>query len=44
MGSDSQLDPDHGFCCDHRSSYNHEAATDAWKQVQQLFQQELQAA
>jgi len=35
---------DHGFCCDHRSSYNHEAATDAWNQVQQLFSQELQAA
>lgn len=34
----------HGFCCDHRSSYNQEAATDAWKQVQQLFQQVLQAA
>ena len=35
---------DHGFCCDHRSSYNHSAATDAWNQVQQLFQQKLQAA
>ena len=35
---------DHGFCCDHRSSYNQEAATDAWKQVQQLFLQVLQAA
>lgn len=35
---------DHGFCCDHRSSYNQEAATDAWNQVQQLFSQELQAA
>jgi len=35
---------DHGFCCDHRSSYNQEAATDAWKQVQQLFSQALSAA
>ena len=28
---------DHGFFCDQRSSYNLEAATDAWKQVKQLF-------
>ncbi|MBC6477372.1 MAG: dienelactone hydrolase family protein [Hormoscilla sp. GM7CHS1pb] len=35
---------DHGFCCDQRSSYNWEAATDAWKQVQQLFSQALSAA
>lgn len=32
---------DHGFCCDHRASYNPEAAADAWTQVYQLFQQEL---
>lgn len=31
----------HGFCCDRRDSYNPEAATDAWQQVYQLFQQEL---
>lgn len=31
----------HGFCCDRRDSYNSEAATDAWQQVYQLFQQEL---
>ncbi len=29
---------DHGFFCDQRDSYNPEAAADAWKQVQQLFQ------
>ena len=34
---------EHGFFCDRRSSYNREAATDAWKQVQQLFQTQLQA-
>ena len=32
---------DHGFCCDHRDSYNSEAAADAWSHVYQLFQQEL---
>jgi carboxymethylenebutenolidase len=31
----------HGFCCDHRDSYNPEAAADAWTHVYQLFQQEL---
>lgn len=35
---------DHGFFCDHRASYNESAASDAWKQVQQLFNRELQAA
>lgn len=34
---------EHGFFCDRRSSYNQEAATDAWKQVQHLFQTQLQA-
>ena len=29
---------EHGFFCDQRGSYNPEAAADAWKQVQQLFQ------
>ena len=28
---------DHGFFCDHRDSYNPEAAADAWQQVKQLF-------
>ncbi|MDJ0557240.1 MAG: dienelactone hydrolase family protein [Microcoleaceae cyanobacterium MO_207.B10] len=32
---------DHGFLCDHRSSYNPEAATDAWVHTKQLFDQEL---
>lgn len=32
---------EHGFCCDHRASYNPEAAADAWTHVDQLFQQEL---
>lgn len=32
---------DHGFFCDQRASYNEAAATDAWNQVKQLFQQEL---
>lgn len=32
---------DHGFMCDHRSSYNAEAAADAWAQMKQLFSQEL---
>jgi carboxymethylenebutenolidase len=30
---------DHGFFCDHRASYNPEAAADAWEQVKQLFRQ-----
>lgn len=34
----------HGFFCDQRDSYNPDAAEDAWKQVQQLFSQELKAA
>lgn len=29
---------DHGFFCDHRSSYNPTAAADAWLQVQELLQ------
>lgn len=33
---------DHGFFCDQRASYNEAAAADAWKQVNQLFRQELQ--
>lgn len=32
---------DHGFFCDHRASYNLEAAADAWEQVKQLFRSEL---
>ena len=35
---------DHGFFCDHRASYNPEAAADAWGQVKQLFGQQLQVA
>lgn len=31
----------HGFFCDRRSSYNSEAATDAWQKVLELFSQEL---
>ncbi len=31
----------HGFCCDHRSSYNADAAESAWAEVQQLFQDVL---
>ncbi|NMG09852.1 dienelactone hydrolase family protein [Brasilonema sp. UFV-L1] len=33
---------DHGFFCNHRSSYNAEAAADAWVKVKELFQKELQ--
>ncbi len=29
----------HGFFCDHRSSYNPSSAADAWEQVKQLFTQ-----
>lgn len=32
---------DHGFFCDHRSSYNAKAAEAAWQQVKQLFQMNL---
>lgn len=32
----------HGFFCDRRADYRAEAAADAWNQVQQLFQQQLQ--
>ncbi|NET27735.1 dienelactone hydrolase family protein [Okeania sp. SIO1I7] len=32
---------DHGFFCDHRSSYNAEAAADAWVKTKELFGQEL---
>ncbi|RCJ42809.1 carboxymethylenebutenolidase [Nostoc punctiforme NIES-2108] len=32
----------HGFFCNHRASYNAEAAADAWKNVQELFQKNLQ--
>jgi len=35
---------DHGFFCDQRGSYHPAAAADAWIQVQQLFEQQLQAA
>jgi carboxymethylenebutenolidase len=28
---------DHGFFCNHRSSYNPQAANDAWEKVKQLF-------
>lgn len=35
---------DHGFFCDHRSSYDASAAADSWEQVKQLFKQELQTA
>lgn len=28
---------DHGFFCNHRASYNPQAAADAWEQVKQLF-------
>ncbi len=30
---------DHGFFCNHRASYNSEAAADAWEQVKLLFRQ-----
>lgn len=33
---------DHGFFCNHRASYNAEAAADAWIKVKELFQKELQ--
>lgn len=29
---------DHGFFCDHRASYNPQAAADAWEQVKELFE------
>ena len=32
---------DHGFFCDHRSSYDAKAAEAAWQQVKQLFQMNL---
>lgn len=32
---------DHGFFCDHRASYEPNAAGDAWQQVQKLFQSTL---
>lgn len=32
---------DHGFFCDHRSSYNAQAAADAWELTKQLFLQNL---
>ncbi|HEY9724898.1 MAG TPA: dienelactone hydrolase family protein [Chroococcales cyanobacterium] len=35
-------DAEHGFFCDRRASYNPAAAADAWNQVKQLFNQELQ--
>jgi carboxymethylenebutenolidase len=31
----------HGFFCDQRSSYQPEAAADAWNQVQELFSRML---
>ncbi len=33
---------EHGFFCNHRASYNPEAAADAWKHVLELFQKNLQ--
>jgi len=33
---------DHGFFCNHRASYNPEAAADAWKHVVELFHKNLQ--
>ncbi len=33
---------DHGFFCDQRASYNPNAAADAWEQVKQLFNKQLQ--
>ncbi|PHJ63103.1 carboxymethylenebutenolidase [Nostoc linckia z18] len=32
----------HGFFCNHRASYNPEAAADAWKNVVEVFQKNLQ--
>ncbi|WP_341530241.1 dienelactone hydrolase family protein [Nostoc sp. UHCC 0302] len=32
----------HGFFCNHRASYNAEAAADAWKNVQEIFKNNLQ--
>jgi len=32
----------HGFFCNHRASYNPEAAADAWLKVKELFQKQLQ--
>lgn len=37
-------DADHGFCCDQRSSYQPEAAQDAWIKVKQLFADTLKTA
>jgi carboxymethylenebutenolidase len=34
---------EHGFFCNHRPSYNLQAATDAWKHVLELFQKNLQS-
>ncbi len=34
---------EHGFFCDQRASYNQKAASDAWQQVKELFQQQLNA-
>jgi carboxymethylenebutenolidase len=33
---------EHGFFCNHRASYNAEAAADAWNHVLELFQKNLQ--
>lgn len=33
---------EHGFFCNHRASYNAEAAADAWLKVKELFQKQLQ--
>ena len=35
---------EHGFFCDHRASYNVEAAADAWLKVKELFQKQLHTA
>ncbi|MEM7726239.1 MAG: dienelactone hydrolase family protein [Cyanobacteria bacterium P01_A01_bin.45] len=32
---------DHGFFCDHRGSYNPNAAADAWEKVKELFSEQL---
>jgi carboxymethylenebutenolidase len=37
-----RYEADHGFFCNHRGSYNPEAAADAWIKVKELFQKQLQ--
>ena len=36
-----RYDADHGFFCDQRTSYNSEAAADAWQHLLELFQNTL---